>query len=60
MGVGNVGDHLTPYVDGDTFLTRDAGLTWHEVKKGAHMYEFGDQGAIIIIVDDEAATDHIL
>ncbi|GBB91648.1 hypothetical protein RclHR1_01900013 [Rhizophagus clarus] len=60
MGVGNVGDYLTPYLEGDTFLTRDAGATWIEVKKGAYMYEFGNQGGIIVLVDDEQATDHIL
>ncbi|CAG8641465.1 17122_t:CDS:2, partial [Racocetra fulgida] len=57
MGVGNVGDHLTSYSDGDTFLTRDAGKTWVEVRKGAHLYEFGDQGAILIMVDDEGPTN---
>ncbi|RIA92294.1 hypothetical protein C1645_765456 [Glomus cerebriforme] len=60
MGVGNVGDYLTPYLEGDTFLTRDAGVTWTEVKKGAYMYEFGNQGSIIVLVDDEQPTDHVL
>ncbi|CAG8491270.1 16400_t:CDS:10 [Acaulospora colombiana] len=60
MGVGNVGQYLTSYSDGDTFLTRDAGMTWKEVRKGAYMYEFGDQGSILVMVDDEKPTDHIL
>ncbi|RHZ50479.1 hypothetical protein Glove_498g22 [Diversispora epigaea] len=60
MGVGNVGEYLTNYLDGDTFLTRDAGLTWNEIKKGAYMYDFGDQGSILILVDDENPTDHII
>ncbi|CAJ0632765.1 3196_t:CDS:2 [Entrophospora sp. SA101] len=60
MGVGNVGDYLTPYSEGNTYLTNDAGFTWREVKKGAYMYEFGDQGAIIVIVDDKSPTDHVL
>ncbi|CAG8720980.1 25965_t:CDS:10, partial [Gigaspora rosea] len=60
MGVGNVGNYLTPYLDGDTFLTRDAGKTWIEVRKGAHMYEFGDQGSILVMVDDEEPTDRFL
>ena len=60
MGVGNVGAYLTPYLEGDTFLTRDAGLTWIEVKKGAYMYEFGNQGGILVLVDDEHLTDHVL
>ncbi|KAJ1973117.1 vacuolar protein sorting/targeting protein PEP1 [Dimargaris verticillata] len=59
VGVGNVGPHLLPYRDGDTFLTRDGGLTWREIRKGAHLHEFGDHGAILLLVDDEAPTDHV-
>ena len=60
IGVGNVGSHLTRYEQGDTFLTRDAGVTWKEVIKGAYMYEFGNQGGIIVLVDDENPTDSVL
>ncbi|CAG8513439.1 13693_t:CDS:10 [Funneliformis mosseae] len=60
MGVGNVGEYLTSYFDGDTFLTRDAGVTWTEIKKGAYMYEFGDQGGILVLVDDERETDRVI
>ncbi|KAJ1654422.1 vacuolar protein sorting/targeting protein PEP1 [Dispira simplex] len=59
VGVGNVGHHLLPYRDGDTFLTRDAGLTWKEIRKGAHLHEFGDHGSILVLVDDEEPTDHL-
>ncbi|ORY36459.1 Oligoxyloglucan reducing end-specific cellobiohydrolase [Rhizoclosmatium globosum] len=59
MGVGNVGPYLTKRKDGNTFLTRDAGLTWVEVAKDAHLYEFGDQGGIIILANDEEAIDEI-
>ncbi|ORX80565.1 Oligoxyloglucan reducing end-specific cellobiohydrolase [Basidiobolus meristosporus CBS 931.73] len=59
MAVGNVGDHLTDYTDGDTFLSRDAGKTWKEIRKEAHMYEFGDHGAILMLANDEEPTDHI-
>ncbi|CAG8603055.1 13656_t:CDS:2 [Racocetra fulgida] len=60
IGVGNVGDYLSPYSDGNTFLTRDGGVTWTEVKKGAYMYGFGAQGSILVLVDDETPTNHIL
>ena len=30
------------------------------VQEGAHKYEFGDQGSILVIVNDEEATDHVL
>ncbi|EPQ27080.1 uncharacterized protein PFL1_05364 [Pseudozyma flocculosa PF-1] len=60
LGVGNVGRKLSPYRDSDTFLTRDGGFTWEEVHKDAHRWEFGDQGSIIILVNDEDATDTVL
>lgn len=59
MGVGSVGDHLLDYEDCDTFLSTDAGLTWRMVQAGAHKYEFGDQGSILVIADDEESTDHV-
>jgi photosystem II stability/assembly factor-like uncharacterized protein len=60
LGVGNVGKKLAPYADSDTFLTRDGGFTWEEVHKDAHKWEFGDQGSIIILVNDEEPTDTVL
>jgi len=59
LGVGNVGESLAPYKESDTFLTRDAGFTWQEVHKDAHMWEFGDSGSIIVIVNDEEPVDHV-
>ncbi|KAL7415743.1 hypothetical protein BDY24DRAFT_337902 [Mrakia frigida] len=60
MAVGNVGEELAAYTDSDTFLTRDAGFTWEEVHKDAHLWEFGDYGSILVIANDEDATDHVL
>ncbi|KAI8640138.1 hypothetical protein BD408DRAFT_445362 [Parasitella parasitica] len=57
VGVGSVGYSLSPYRDGDMFLTRDAGKTWYEIAKGAHLWEFADQGALLIIVDNEQPTN---
>lgn len=56
LAVGNVGEHLAPYKDSDTFLTRDGGFTWEEVHKDAHKWEFGDQGSLIVLVNDEEPT----
>lgn len=56
MGVGNVGDHLTLKSEADTFITRDGGITWHSVKKGNYMWEYGDQGSVIVIVPDSKPT----
>jgi hypothetical protein len=60
MAVGNVGEHLAPYRESDTFLSRDAGFIWEEVHKGAHLWEFGDSGSILVMANDEEPTDHVL
>ncbi|KAL7422736.1 vacuolar protein sorting/targeting protein PEP1 [Cryptotrichosporon argae] len=60
LGVGNVGEQLAPYTDSDIFLTRDGGFTWEEVHKDAHMWEYGDSGSLLVLVNDEDATDHVL
>ena len=60
MAVGNVGETLAPYTESDTFLSRDAGFTWQEVHKDAHLWEFGDSGSILVLANDEEPTDHIL
>lgn len=59
MGVGNVGEHLTRKSEADLFVTRDAGIEWHAVKKGNYLWEYGDQGSIIVIVEEAVATDVI-
>ncbi|KAG6840198.1 vacuolar protein sorting/targeting protein PEP1 [Blastosporella zonata] len=60
MAVGNVGEKLAPYQESDTFLSRDGGFTWEEVHKDAHLWEFGDSGSILVMVNDEEPTDHVL
>ena len=56
MGVGNVGEYLGRKPEADTFITRDGGVQWHPVKKGNYMWEYGDQGSIIVIVGEDIAT----
>ena len=60
MAVGNVGERLAPYKESDTFLSRDAGFTWEEVHKDAHLWEFGDSGSILVMANDEEPTDRVL
>ncbi|KAI9657766.1 MAG: vacuolar protein sorting/targeting protein PEP1 [Bathelium mastoideum] len=57
MGIGNVGERLGQRTDGDTFITTDGGVTWKEAMKGTFMWEFGDSGSIIVIVEEERPTD---
>ena len=59
MGVGNLGDRLKGYEDGDLYVSDDAGVTWKLALEGAHKYEFGNQGAVIVAIDDEESTDTI-
>jgi len=59
VGIGNVGKYLEKYKDSDTFLTRDAGKTWVEIHKDAHLYEFGDYGGILLLVNDEVPTNFL-
>ncbi|KAL8723989.1 MAG: hypothetical protein Q9166_008192 [cf. Caloplaca sp. 2 TL-2023] len=61
IAVGNVGEYLTTKSEktSDTFITRDGGIEWQAVKKGNYMWEYGDQGSIIVIVRDTVATDEI-
>jgi len=58
---GNVGEYLSKDPeDISTFLSRDGGLNWFEVRKGSHIYEIGDHGGLIVIADDQHPTDTIL
>jgi hypothetical protein len=59
LGVGNVGEYLTDYNDGRTFMSRDAGFTWIELIDDAYMYEIADSGAIVILTNDETSSDTI-
>lgn len=60
IGVGSVGDSLAPYDESNTYMSTDAGLTWTLVHEGPYLYEFGDSGSVIVVVDDEQVTDTIL
>jgi hypothetical protein len=58
IGNGNVGKYLSHEVaETSTFLSRDGGLNWFEIRKGSHIYEMGDHGAIIVIADDHNPTN---
>jgi Sortilin, neurotensin receptor 3,/Sortilin, neurotensin receptor 3, C-terminal len=59
LAVGNVGEFLAPREESDMFLTRNAGITWEEVHKDAHLWAFGDSGSILVIANDEQPTDRV-
>jgi hypothetical protein len=60
MGVGNTGDELGKYTDGDLYVSDDAGLNWELALEEAHKYEFGDQGSVLVAVYDEGDTDKVM
>ncbi|ODQ78711.1 hypothetical protein BABINDRAFT_8955 [Babjeviella inositovora NRRL Y-12698] len=60
MATGNVGKHLSAKEDASTFLTRDGGVTWREIHKGTYMWEYGDQGTILVLVNDKDLTNELL
>jgi hypothetical protein len=58
---GSIGRYLTTDEKNiSTFLSRDGGLNWFEIRKGSHIYEIGDHGALIVIADNKNPTSEIL
>lgn len=53
MGVGSIGATLQRYDESGTFLSTNAGVDWKMIAPDAHKYEFGDQGSILVVVNDE-------
>lgn len=60
FGVGNVGESLSDDGGKSTFMTRDGGVTWRTVKEGEYMWEFGDRGTILVLVNSKEETDTLL
>mmetsp|Transcript_42694 Transcript_42694/g.68664 ORF Transcript_42694/g.68664 Transcript_42694/m.68664 type:complete len:874 (+) Transcript_42694:54-2675(+) len=49
LATGNVGEFLSYDAQSvNTYLSRDAGVTWEEILKGPHIYEFGNHGGLIV------------
>lgn len=51
MAIGNIGYQLETRLNDrvNTYLSRDGGLNWQEVKKGSYIYEIGDHGGLIVM-----------
>lgn len=60
IGIGNVGEFLKEKQDGDTFVSTDGGVEWRPAVKGQYLWEYGDQGSIIVMVQDKNPTDYVL
>ena len=61
LGVGNMGSNLkqTEFDKFNTYMSRDGGLNWQEVKKGPHIYEIGDHGGIIVMAPILTSTTQV-
>jgi photosystem II stability/assembly factor-like uncharacterized protein len=58
MGVGNTGKILKPREECDLYVSDDAGATWTRALKNPHLFEFGDQGALLVAIED-GETDEV-
>eukprot|EP00013_Stygamoeba_regulata_P017139 CAMPEP_0177678096 /NCGR_PEP_ID=MMETSP0447-20121125/28816_1 /TAXON_ID=0 /ORGANISM="Stygamoeba regulata, Strain BSH-02190019" /LENGTH=742 /DNA_ID=CAMNT_0019187055 /DNA_START=348 /DNA_END=2576 /DNA_ORIENTATION=- len=62
MATGNVGESLSDEKDEvKTFLSRDAGRSWEELKhiNSSSIYEIGDHGGILVLADNDDPTDTV-
>ena len=61
MAAGNVGQRLSYKAEeSNTYLSRDGGLTWLEVRKGVHIYEFGNHGAVLVMASVNSETNQVI
>jgi hypothetical protein len=61
ISTGNVGRHLHEENSAvNTYLSRDGGVSWREIARGSHIYEFGDHGALVVMAPDAKPTRDIL
>jgi len=60
MGIGNTGDYLHKYTEGDLYVSDDAGEKWNMALKGAHKYEFGDSGSVLLAVYEDPENDKMM
>ena len=60
MGIGNVGETLGPLREGDTFMSTNGGIDWFNAQNGQYMWEFGDQGSIIVLVRGGTPTNKVV
>ncbi|KAH0559464.1 hypothetical protein GP486_004018 [Trichoglossum hirsutum] len=57
LAVGNFGEYLGDLKDSDTYITRDGGLSWNAFLNGPHIWEYGDQGSVILLVKENTPTN---
>jgi hypothetical protein len=59
MASGNVGMYLDEKII-NTYFSRDGGHNWFEIRKGHHIYAFGDRGGLIVMAKAHVMTTELL
>ncbi|RLV91293.1 Vacuolar protein sorting/targeting protein 10 [Spathaspora sp. JA1] len=57
---GNVGEYLQGLDKSSIFLSKDAGVSWKEIKQGNYIWEYADHGTILVLVNRQEETDTLL
>lgn len=61
VGVGNVGIYLSnDQHEMNTYISRDGGHEWKEIRKGSYHYSIGDKGGLIVMGKEHGTTDTII
>ncbi|CAK75654.1 unnamed protein product (macronuclear) [Paramecium tetraurelia] len=61
VATGSIGKYLSYRQDQvNTYLSRDGGLTWIEIKKGSYIYEISNHGGLIVMAKDQETTNQIV
>ncbi|CAK66018.1 unnamed protein product (macronuclear) [Paramecium tetraurelia] len=61
VATGSIGKYLSYRQDQvNTYLSRDGGLTWIEIKKGSYIYEMSNHGGLIVMSKDQETTNQIV
>ncbi len=60
--MGNLGERLERQAADrlSTYLSRDGGVSWQEIKKGPYIYEIGDHGGLIVMAQHMSPTNSVL
>ncbi len=59
VGTGNVGSTLSNDVR-NTYITRDGGVNWFQLKNYSMSFEFGDRGALMVAASSAGETNTLL
>ncbi|WBW74203.1 sorting receptor for vacuolar protein, Vps10 [Schizosaccharomyces osmophilus] len=59
IGVGSFSPYLLPYEESQTFISRDAGVSWYRIFDSPYLWAFLDSGSLIVAVESMTPTNVI-